>query len=75
MATGDLEASVHAASETIKKLLGAVEGVVIGQRAMVERLVLGLMVGKDEEKVQLTDLDDIYSHADKLKATVSAYLA
>ena len=40
-----------------------------------ERLVLGLMVGKDEEKVQLTDLDDIYSHADKLKATVCAYLA
>ncbi|MBS0191584.1 MAG: MoxR family ATPase [Phycisphaerales bacterium] len=45
MATGDLEASVHAASETIKKLLGAVEGVVIGQRAMVERLVLGLLTG------------------------------
>lgn len=40
-----------------------------------QRLVLGLMNGKDEEKVTLTDLDDIYSFADKLKQSVSAYLA
>lgn len=40
-----------------------------------ERLVLGLMNGKEEEKIPLADLDDIYNHADKLRATVSAYLA
>lgn len=40
-----------------------------------ERLVLGLMNGKDEEKVVLADLDALYDHADRLRATVSAYLA
>lgn len=40
-----------------------------------ERLVLGLMNGKDEERVPLADLDELYNHADKLRATVSAYLA
>lgn len=39
-----------------------------------ERLVLGLMNGKDEEKVVLADLDTLYEHADKLRATVSSYL-
>lgn len=38
------------------------------------RLMLGLMTDKDEEKVLLNDLDDIYSHADKLKATAASYL-
>lgn len=38
------------------------------------KLALGLMNEKDEEKVALADLDDIYNHADKLKATVSGYL-
>ena len=38
------------------------------------KLVLGLMNGKEEEKVALTDLDDLYNYADKLKATVSSYL-
>lgn len=40
-----------------------------------ERLVLGLMNGKDEEKVVLADLDALYDHADRLRATVSTYLA
>ncbi|PKO33540.1 MAG: restriction endonuclease [Betaproteobacteria bacterium HGW-Betaproteobacteria-7] len=40
-----------------------------------ERLALGLMYGKDEEKVPLADLDDIYTHANQLKATVRTYLA
>lgn len=40
-----------------------------------ERIVLGLMNGKDEEKVLLADLDEIYNHADKLRTAVSAYLA
>lgn len=39
------------------------------------KLVLGLMNGKDEEKVYLSDLDDIYTHADALKATVTEYLS
>ncbi|MFZ2852871.1 MAG: type I restriction endonuclease [Rhodocyclaceae bacterium] len=40
-----------------------------------EKLALGVMNGKDEEKVLLADLDDLYTHAEKLKATVAAYLA
>lgn len=40
-----------------------------------EKLALGLMNSKDEEKVLLADLDDLYTHAEKLKATVAAYLA
>lgn len=37
------------------------------------RLVLGLMNGKDEEKVAIAELDEIYNYADRLKATVSSY--
>lgn len=40
-----------------------------------EKLALGLINGKEEEKIALVDLDDIYNYADKLKATASAYLA
>ena len=39
------------------------------------KLVLGLMNDKEEEKVALADLDDIYNHADKIKATVAAYIS
>lgn len=39
-----------------------------------ERLVLGLMNGKDEEKVVLSDLDEIYNHAEAIKSAVAAYL-
>jgi len=38
------------------------------------KLAIGLMSDKDEEKVALADLDDIYNHADKIKATVTGYL-
>lgn len=37
------------------------------------RLALGLMNGKDEEKVAIADLDEIYNYADRLKATVLSY--
>lgn len=40
-----------------------------------QRLVLGLMDGKEEEKVQLADLDEIYGYAEKLRVTVSALLS
>jgi len=43
--SGPIDGQVEAASETIKRLLTAVETVVIGQRAMVERLLLGLLTG------------------------------
>lgn len=39
------------------------------------KLVLGLMNDKEEEKVALAELDDIYNHADKIKATVAAYIS
>ena len=39
-----------------------------------ERLVLGLFNGKEEEKILLVDLDDIYNYADKLKASVIPYI-
>lgn len=39
-----------------------------------DRLVLGLMSGKDEEKVTLVDLDEIFLHAEKLKAAAAAFL-
>jgi hypothetical protein len=40
-----------------------------------QRLAIGIFnVDKEEEKFALTSLDDLYSHAEKLKATVSAYL-
>lgn len=39
------------------------------------KLVLGLIdASKNEEKVQLNDLDDIYNYADKLKAAAQSYL-
>ena len=38
------------------------------------KLVLGLFSGKDEEKIPLVDIDDIYSYAEKLKATVLTYI-
>lgn len=37
------------------------------------KLVLGLMNDKDEEKIALADLDDIYQYADRLKATAASY--
>lgn len=39
-----------------------------------ERLVLGLMNGKDEEKVALADLDELYNHADRIKSAAAAYM-
>lgn len=39
-----------------------------------ERLVLGLMNGKDEEKVIIADLDELYNHADSIKSAAAAYL-
>lgn len=38
------------------------------------RLVIGLMDDKNEERVPLADLDDIYKHADFLRKTVQGYL-
>lgn len=40
----------------------------------VTKLALGLFNGKDEEKVSLSDIDDIYNHADRLKETVLSYI-
>jgi len=34
---------------------------------------LGLITGKDEERIPINDLNEIFKHADKLKATVSLY--
>lgn len=39
-----------------------------------ERLVLGLLNGKDEEKVVIADLDELYNHADRIKSAAAAYL-
>ncbi|MDO9009993.1 MAG: restriction endonuclease, partial [Thiobacillus sp.] len=39
-----------------------------------ERLVLGLMNGKDEEKVALADLDELYNYADRIKSAAAAYM-
>ena len=38
------------------------------------KLILGLFNGKDEERISLTDIDDIYNYGDKLKATVLPYI-
>jgi len=38
------------------------------------KLVLGLFNGKDEEKISLSSLDDIYNYADRLKATALTYI-
>ncbi|MDP2785007.1 MAG: type I restriction endonuclease [Sulfurimicrobium sp.] len=39
-----------------------------------EKLVLGLFNGKDEEKIPLANIDEIYSHSEKLKAIVLLYI-
>lgn len=39
------------------------------------RLVLGLFNGKEEEKIQIDDVDKIHDFADRLRATVSDYEA
>lgn len=38
------------------------------------RLVIGVFNGKDEEKIQIPDLDGIYEYSDRLKATVISYI-
>lgn len=38
------------------------------------RLSIGLFNGKDEERIQMNELDDIYNYADRIKATVTSYL-
>ncbi len=38
-----------------------------------EKLVLGLFNGKDEERVPIADVDEIYNYADRIKATVAAF--
>lgn len=38
------------------------------------KLVIGVFSGKEEEKINLTDLSDIYKYADKLKAAAAAYV-
>ena len=45
MTTPELETQVQSASATIARLIASVEGVVVGQRTMVERLILGLLTG------------------------------
>lgn len=37
------------------------------------RLVVGLFDGKEEDKILIADVDDLYSYADRLKATAAAY--
>lgn len=37
------------------------------------RLVLGLFNGKEEEKIQIDDVDNIHDFAERLKSTVTAY--
>ncbi len=39
-----------------------------------ERLAVGFFNGKDEEKININDVDDIYQYADKLKATLFSYI-
>ena len=38
------------------------------------KLILGLFNGKDEEKISLSDLYEIYSYSDRLKAAVRSHL-
>lgn len=38
------------------------------------RLAIGVFNGKDEEKIQISDVDDIHGYADRLKATVLSYV-
>ena len=39
----------------------------------LSRLVLGFFDGKDEKKIQIADLSDIYQYADQIKQTVRMY--
>lgn len=39
-----------------------------------ERLVISLFNGKEEEKININDVDDIYQYSDKLKATLFSYI-
>ncbi len=39
------------------------------------KLILGLFNSKDEEKVSISSIDDIYNYADRLKATVLSYVS
>lgn len=39
-----------------------------------ERLVISLFNGKEEEKININDVDDIYKYSDKLKATLFSYI-
>jgi hypothetical protein len=39
-----------------------------------ERLVLGLLNGKDEEKFTIADPDEIYNYADQIKGAAAAYM-
>lgn len=38
------------------------------------RLMLGLINGKEQEKMPLSDVDDIYNYAEQLKVTIAAYI-
>ncbi len=38
------------------------------------KLVLGVINGKDEEKIPLVDIDDIYNYSDRLKTTMLSYI-
>lgn len=37
------------------------------------KLVIGVFSGKDEERISISDIDDIHNFADRLKLTVSSY--
>jgi MoxR-like ATPase len=45
MSESNVDEQIKSASQTIQKLLAAVEQVVVGQQAMVERLILGMLTG------------------------------
>lgn len=38
-----------------------------------DRLVIGIFNGKEEEKMQIADIDDIYKYSDRIRATILAY--
>jgi hypothetical protein len=39
----------------------------------LEKLSIGIMNGKEEEKIQLSELDDIYLHAGKIRSVIEIY--
>ena len=41
----------------------------------VQKMFLGLMNGKDEERVAIASVDDIYNYADRITAAASAHMA